>query len=294
MQAQAQEAVDAICAAQEEDGYLDTFYTIIDRSKAFTNLKDHHELYCFGHLTEAAVAWRQATGQDTLLNAARRFGRCISERFGPGKERGCPGHEIAEMALFRLYEETGEKEWLDLACFFLDVRGTEPSTFALEENRRRKEQGLPELPVTADRYAYYQAHRPVREMSEAVGHAVRQMYLCSGMADAARLTGDKEMLAASKRLWRSVTGEKLYVTGGVGSTHDGEAFSRPYDLPSDTAYSETCAAVGLVFWARRMLQLEPRGQYADVMEQALYNTVLSGMALAGKHFFYGNKLRKKA
>ena len=290
LQAQAQEAVDAICAAQEEDGYLDTFYTIIDRSKAFTNLKDHHELYCFGHLTEAAVAWRQATGQDTLLNAARRFGRCISERFGPGKERGCPGHEIAEMALFRLYEETGEKEWLDLACFFLDVRGTEPSTFALEENRRRKEQGLPELPVTADRYAYYQAHRPVREMSEAVGHAVRQMYLCSGMADAARLTGDKEMLAASKRLWRSVTGEKLYVTGGVGSTHDGEAFSRPYDLPSDTAYSETCAAVGLVFWARRMLQLEPRGQYADVMEQALYNTVLSGMALDGKHFFYVNPL----
>ncbi len=290
LEKQAQEAVDLICAAQEEDGYLNTYYSLTGREKAFTNLKDHHELYCFGHLTEAAVAWKQATGKDDLLNAARRFGRCIAERFGPGKERGCPGHEIAEMALYRLYEETGEAEWKELAQRFLDVRGTEPSTFALEENRRLKKEGKKELPVTAERYSYYQAQKPVRDMDEAVGHAVRQMYLASGMADEARLTGDEAMFKACERLWKSTVNEKMYVTGGVGGTHVGEAFSRPYDLPSDTAYSETCAAIGLAFFARRMLQLAPKAEYADVMERALYNTVLSGMALDGKSFFYVNPL----
>ena len=290
LQAEAQTAIDAICAAQEDDGYLDTCYTINNRDRAFTNLKDHHELYCFGHLVEAAVAWHQATGHDDLLNAAKRFGRCIAAKFGPGLERGCPGHEIAEMALFRLFEETGEAEWRDLANFFLDVRGTAPSTFALEENKARAAQGQAELPVTTERYQYYQAHIPVREMKEAVGHAVRQMYLCSGMADAARENNDAAMLEACKRLWQSTVRQKLYVTGGVGGKHEGEAFSRAYDLPSDTAYSETCAAVGLVFFARRMLQMIPDSPYADVMEQALYNTVLAGMALDGKSFFYVNPL----
>ena len=153
------------------------------------------------------------------------------------------GHEIAEMALLRLYEETGEREWLELANFFLDVRGTDPNTFALEENERRKSRGLSPLPVEGGRYTYYQAHMPVRRMKEAVGHAVRQMYLCSGMADAARINRDSEMEKACRRLWDSVVREKMYVTGGVGGTHVGEAFSRPFDLPSDTAYSETCAAV---------------------------------------------------
>ena len=290
LRSQAQQAIDAIAAAQEEDGYLNTYYTVLGREHAFTNLKDHHELYCFGHLAEAAVAWHQATGQRDLLEITRRFGDCIARRFGPEGQRGCPGHEIAEMALFRLYEETGEEKWKELACFFLDVRGTEPNTFALEENSRRAAQGLPPLPVTSERYAYYQAHLPVRAMREATGHAVRQMYLCSGMADAARLTGDEAMRDACRRLWDSVVREKLYVTGGVGGTHVGEAFSRPYDLPSDTAYSETCAAIGLAFFARRMLQLEPDSGFADVMEQALYNTILAGMALDGKSFFYVNPL----
>ncbi len=290
LQRQAQQAVDMICAAQEEDGYLDTYYTLTGRENAFSNLRDHHELYCFGHLAEAAAAWHQATGQDDLLSAARRFAACIARHFGPGKERGCPGHEIAEMALMRLYEETGEEAWRDLGRFFLDVRGEEPSTFALEENRRRAASGLPPLPVTAARYVYHQAHMPVRQMREATGHAVRQMYLCSGMADEARLMGDGEMQAACRRLWHSTVNEKMYVSGGVGGTHAGEAFSRPYDLPSDTAYSETCAAVGLAFFARRMLQLEPRAEYGDVMERALYNTVLAGMALDGQSFFYVNPL----
>ena len=290
LQSKAQQAIDLIAAAQEEDGYLDTFYTVTGREYAFTNLKDHHELYCFGHLVEAAVAWRQATGQDDLLNVARRYGQCIFSRFGPGRERGCPGHEIAEMALYRLYEETGEEQWRDLAQFFLDVRGTDPNTFALEDQRRAREQGKPDALPSSDHYAYYQAHKPVRETDEAVGHAVRQMYLASGMADEARLTGDREMLSACERLWNSTVNEKLYVTGGVGGTHVGEAFSRPFDLPADTAYSETCAAIGLAFFARRMLQLRPKAEYADVMERALYNTVLSGMALDGKSFFYVNPL----
>ena len=283
LQAQAQEAIDAIRAAQEDDGYLDTYYTILGREHAFTNLKDHHELYCFGHLTEAAVAWKQTTGSNDLLDVARRYGDCIARRFGPEGERGCPGHEIAEMALVRLYEQTKEEKWLDLARFFLDVRGTEPNTFALEDIRRGQK-------VNADGYAYYQAHKPVRDADEATGHAVRQMYLACGMADEARITGDGAMWAACQRLWDSVTKEKLYVTGGVGGTHLGEAFSRPFDLPSDTAYSETCAAIGLAFWARRMLEAETDSRYADVMELALYNTVLSGMALDGKSFFYVNPL----
>ena len=290
LQAQAQEAVDLICAAQEEDGYLDTFYTLNDRERAFTNLKDHHELYCFGHLTEAAVAWHQATGRDDLLRAACRFGACIARTFGPHGKQGCPGHEIAEMALMRLYEETGDAQWKDLAGFFLDVRGAAPSTFALEENDRRREKGLPDMPVEAGRYAYYQAHMPVRDMREATGHAVRQMYLCSGMADAARANGDEKLREACEALWRSTVREKMYVTGGVGGTHVGEAFSRPYDLPADTAYSETCAAIGLCFFARRMLELAPRSEYADVLERALYNTVPAGMALDGQHFFYVNPL----
>ena len=290
LEREAEELVRAVCAAQEEDGYLDTYFTLTGIEDAFSDLKDHHELYCFGHLTEAAVAWKQATGRDDLLNAARRYGDCITRRFGPGKERACPGHEIAEMALFRLYELTGEDKWKELALFFLDVRGTEPNTFALEDNRRREKQGLPPVSIASSSYVYWQADRPVRDTAEARGHAVRQMYLAAGMADAARLTGDQEMLSACERLWDSVTRRQMYVTGGVGATHQGEAFSRPYDLPSDAAYAETCAAIGLCFFARRMLELSPKAEYADVMEQALYNTVLSGMALDGKSFFYVNPL----
>ncbi len=284
----AQEAVDAICAAQEPDGYLDTYYTLGVRSRAFSNLRDNHELYCLGHLTEAAVAWHQATGKTDLLQAACRFADYAAGILGreAGKKRGYPGHEIAEMALVRLWEETGEDRFLELAKYFIDERGQEPSYFALEEQER---QGLPR-PREASAFAYHQAHRPVREQEEIVGHAVRAMYLCSGMADLARITGDETLAAACRRLWHSAVEEKRYITGGVGATHLGEAFSRPYDLPSDTAYSETCASIGLAFFGRRMLQLEPKSIYGDVMEEALFNTVLSGMALDGKSFFYVNPL----
>jgi len=290
----ADEAIDIVCAAQAENGYLDTYYIINGMDRIFTNLRDHHELYCFGHLIEGAVAYWQATGKDKLLKAAERYADFIFSRFGAeeGKCKGYPGHEIAEMALAKLYEVTGERKYLDLSRFFLDMRGTKPYYFDLEEKERAEYEGrsfqMPDPRET--RHWYHQAYAPVREQSEATGHAVRAVYLYSGMADVARLTGDEAMYAACERLWNNIVNEKLYITGGIGATHMGEAFSFGYDLPNDTAYSETCAAIGLAFFARRMLEIRADRRYGDVMEQALYNTVLAGMALDGRSFFYVNPL----
>lgn len=282
-------AIDIVCAAQMDDGYLDTFYIINDTSKRFTNLRDHHELYCFGHLAEGAIAYFQATGKDKLLSAAERFADCIYERFGSGEGKciGYPGHEIAEMALIRLYDLTKKEKYLSLAKFFVDGRGVKPYYFDEELKRTRPGNALL---GQEERYHYHQAHRPVREQDEAVGHAVRAVYLYSGMADVARNAKDESLLKACEVLWNNITRKKMYITGGIGSTHIGEAFSFNYDLPNDTAYAETCAAIGLVFFARRMLLIHPKAEYADVMERALYNGVLSGMALDGKSFFYVNPL----
>lgn len=284
LEERADRLIDLVCAAQQPDGYLDTYYILNGLDGAFTNLRDHHELYCFGHLAEGAVAYWQATGKDKLLRAACRFADLIDEKFrDPDGCQGYPGHEIAEMALFRLYEATGEARYRALAQRFLDRRGRRPYYFDAERNESPAAPG--EL-----RYQYHQAHLPVREQREAVGHAVRAMYLYSGMADSARLTGDEAMGEACRALWRDVTRRKMYVTGGVGSTDAGEAFTFAHDLPNDTAYAETCASVGLVFFARRMLQMEAKAEYADVMERALYNGVLSGMSADGEKFFYVNPL----
>ena len=283
----ADDAIDVVCAAQQDDGYLDTYYIINGKDKIFTNLKDHHELYCFGHLAEGAVAYYQATGKDKLLKAAERFADYIADYFGEkeGKCKGYPGHEIAEMALIRLYETTGEEKYLRLSQFFINQRGTRPYYFDIEQGLK-----LSDKERESQRYQYYQAHLPVREQKEAVGHAVRAVYLYSGMADIARHRGDKSLYQACETLWDNIVDQKMYLTGGIGSTHIGEAFSFAYDLPNDTAYAETCASIGLVFFARRMLQIAPKAKYADVMERALYNGVLSGMALDGKSFFYVNPL----
>lgn len=285
----ADDAIDVICAAQDDNGYLDTYYLLNGMDQAFTNLRDNHELYCLGHLIEGAISYYQGTGKDKLLRAACRYADYVSSIFGPAENqrKGYPGHEIAEMALLRLYEATGESKYRDLANFFLDQRGTQPHYFDIEGKARADQEDKPFKP---GEYSYHQAHKPVREQDEAVGHAVRAMYLFSGMADAARLNQDESMLEACRKLWYSTVRDKLYVTGGVGGTVVGEAFSFPFDLPNDLAYSETCAAIGLAFFARRMLQLDPCGEYADVMELALYNTVLAGMALDGKSFFYVNPL----
>lgn len=282
----ADEAIRLIASAQAEDGYLDTYYILNGRDRTFTNLRDHHELYCFGHMAEAAAAYHRATGNAELLGVAERFAAYIEAHIGPepGKRHGYPGHEIAEMALVRLWEETGNERYLRLSRYFIDERGKAPNYFASEGHP------APSFERPEEPFSYYQAHKPVREQDEAKGHAVRAMYLYSGMADIARLTGDETLKEACRKLFRSVTREKMYITGGVGSTHIGEAFTFPFDLPNDLAYTESCAAIGLCFFARRMLQLEPKAEYADAMERALYNNVLSGIALDGKSFFYVNPL----
>ena len=284
LSAQADAAIELICAAQADDGYLDTYYILHGREHAFENLRDNHELYCFGHLTEAAVAYFRATGKTRLLACARRFADLLCERFSdlPGGSPGYPGHPEAELALYRLYAATGEARYRALAERFLSRRGQRPYFYDAERGAAPAKPG--EL-----RYTYYQAHLPVRSQREAVGHAVRAMYLYSAMADCAGF-GDREMYAACRALFADVAYRKMYVTGGVGSTADGEAFTFAYDLPNDTAYAETCAAAGLVFFAWRMLQLEPDALYGDVLERALYNGLLAGMSADGKRFFYVNPL----
>ena len=290
----ADQAVDIVCAAQLDNGYLDAYYILNGMDRAFTNLRDHHELYCLGHLVEGAVAYYQGTGKDKLLKAACRFADYVDERFGrkPGQLRGYPGHEIAEMALVRLYEVTGEQRYLDLAEYFVTERGRQPYIFDIQadENAKRDADANYKPNTDPNRYAYHQANKPATEQDEAVGHAVRAGYFYSGLADVARLTDDQDLADAAERLWRNIVDKKLYVTGGIGGTVDGEAFSYNYDLPNDSAYSETCAAISLAFFARRMLELAPKAEYADVMESALYNTTLAGMALDGKSFFYVNPL----
>lgn len=281
----ADDAVEVVCAAQCDDGYLDTYYTINAPDKRFTNLRDDHELYCLGHLIEGAVGYYEATGHDRLLNAARRYADCVCERFGDGEGqlRGYPGHEIAELALVKLYRLTGDKKYLRLSEFFINERGTTPNYFA-------REHGEEEPPQGSRRYEYHQAHKPVREQDEAVGHAVRAVYLYAGMAAAAKETGDESLVRACKTLWNNIERKKLYINGGIGASPAGEAFSYNYHLPNDTMYNETCASIGLVFFARRMLELDVNSRYADVMERALYNGIPSGMALDGKSFFYVNPL----
>ena len=285
LEKQADEAIDLICSAQEPDGYLDTYYILGNKDKAFTNLKDHHELYCFGHLTEAAVVYAKATGKTRLLDAARRYADWIRQRLGKeeGKKRGYPGHEIAEMALAALYEATGDESFYELGKYFIDERGKKPYYYD-------SEQGIAPAGKNELRYEYNQAHQPVAEMEEAVGHAVRAVYLYAGVADYAGLSGDETYLAAGRRLWESITREKMYITGGIGATRFGEAFSFPYYLPNELAYSETCASIGMAMFDKRMLQIDMDSRYADDLEKQIYNTILAGMALDGKSFFYVNPL----
>ncbi|MCK4506802.1 MAG: glycoside hydrolase family 127 protein, partial [Candidatus Aegiribacteria sp.] len=272
--------------AQHPDGYLNSYFTVVEPANRWTNLRDRHELYCAGHLIEAAVTHFSATGDDRFINIIIRYADCIDSVFGSGagQKRGYPGHEELELALVKLFRATGENRYLELAGFFLNQRGTRPHYYDLESESREED--------PAENYEYWQAHLPVREQTEAVGHAVRAMYLYSGMADVAVETGDTELAETCRLLWRNVTAKRMYITGGVGSTERGESFTADYDLPNETAYAETCAAIGLVFWAHRMLRIDkkPNSEYADVMERSLYNCVLSGVSLDGTHFFYTNPL----
>ncbi|MDR3193385.1 MAG: glycoside hydrolase family 127 protein [Treponema sp.] len=283
------ETIDIICYAQQPDGYLNTYYIINGLEKRFTNLKDHHELYCMGHFIEAAAAYYEATGKRKLLEAMIRYVDNVDTHIGPeeGKLHGYPGHEIAEMALVRLYALTGDKKHLGLAKYFIDQRGQAPLYFEEETSRNGNTFYWQDSYV---KYQYYQAGKPVREQDVAEGHAVRAVYLYSGMADVARLTGDQELFAACKALYANITKRQMYITGAIGQSAYGETFSYDYDLPNDTVYAETCAAIGLAFFARRMAAIEPRAEYADVLERTLFNGIISGMALDGESFFYVNPL----
>lgn len=285
----ADEAIDLIGQAQHDNGYLNTYFTIQEPSKEWTNLYEAHELYCAGHLFEAGTAYYQATGKRKLLDISCRFADLIDNLFGtkPGQMRAYCGHPEIELALVKLYQVTGEERYLNLSLYFIDERGSKPNYFIEEWERRGRTtiwaQGEPNLEV-------YQSHLPVREQPVAVGHSVRAVYMYTAMTDLARLTGDAKLREACERLWANTTGKQMYITGGIGTTHLGEAFTFDHDLPNDTVYAETCASIGLIFWARRMLQLEAKSEYADVMERALYNNVLGSMAKDGKHFFYVNPL----
>ena len=280
--------IDMIADAQQDDGYLNIHFTVVEPENRWTNLRDMHELYCAGHLVEAAVAYYEGTGKCKLLDVLCRYVDAIDSLFGPreGQRRGYPGHEEIELALVKLYRVTKERRYLDLARFFIDERGRQPHYYDFEARERGED---PE-DFHGRAYNYNQSHLPVREQATAEGHAVRAMYLFSAMADVATETGDSTLLGACKTLWRNVSERRMYVTGGVGSFPFGERFTYDYDLPNALAYAETCAAIGLVFWAHRMLQIEADSRYADVLERALYNGVLSGVSLDGKAFFYANPL----
>ncbi len=287
----ADQVIDLIGRVQEPDGYLDTYFTIDRRDQRWTNVRDMHELYCAGHLIEAAVAYYQATGKRKILDIVCRLADHIGSVFGPepGKKKGYPGHEEIELALVKLYHTTGEKRYLDLGKFFIDERGKLPRFFDGEAEALGEPK--PYGPTGGKyTYEYNQSHKPVREQDVAVGHAVRATYLYSAMADLARETGDMSLAETCQKLWKNVTGKQMYLTGSIGSSAFGEAFSFDYDLPNDTTYGETCAAIGLVFWAQRMQQMDLNGKYGDAMERALYNGILSGISLDGTKYFYVNPL----
>ncbi|MFC5469210.1 glycoside hydrolase family 127 protein [Cohnella suwonensis] len=294
----ADETIDLLGRAQQADGYLNTFFTIKYPDRRWSNERDDHETYCAGHLIEAAVAYYETTGKIKLLDIACKLADHIDTVYGAeeGKLRGYPGHQEIELALMRLYEATGDERYLKLSRYFIDERGQEPNYFKLEADKRAERFGRESLLAEGyyhlykHNYEYNQSHLPVREQQHAVGHAVRAVYMYAGMTDVAAETQDQSLFEACKRLWDNVTRRQMYITGGIGSNHDGEAFSFDYDLPNDTAYTETCASIGLIFWAHRMLHLDPDGKYADVIERALYNGTISGMSLDGKSFFYVNPL----
>lgn len=278
--------IDLIEKAQDADGYLNTFYTIENREKRWTNLQEGHELYCSGHMMEAACAYCEATGKDRLLRVMEKNAEHIYRHFIVEGHEGFPGHPEVELALLKLYRATGNEHCFALAEHFINIRGVD-SHFYEKESKARGWNIWNSDPCNT---RYTQSHMPVRSQSDAVGHAVRAVYLYTGMADLASMTGDGELFAACKRLWESITERRMYITGGIGTTVIGEAFTTDYDLPCDTAYAETCASIGLMFFASKMLENEIDSRYADVMERAFYNTVLAGMQLDGKRFFYVNPL----
>ncbi len=277
---QLDELVELVISAQQEDGYLNTHFTLVEPENRWKHIAGDHELYDAGHLMEAAVAHAAATGKRNFLDAMCRYADNIAGVFGPGpgQKRGYPGHEEIELALIKLAHASGNKHYRELAAFFVNERGQEPNYYVTEEK------------VPRDRLVNVQAHKPLRDQTEAEGHAVRAMYLYCGAADVAAETGDRELFRTVERLYRNVTERRMFITGGIGSSCRGESFTHDFGLPNDTAYAESCAAIGLALLAKRLLDVSGKAEYADVLERILYNNGLSGISLAGDTFFYCNPL----
>lgn len=277
LEKKADQWIDKFAAAQQPDGYINTFYTLTGLDKRWNNM-DKHEMYCAGHMIEAGVAYYKATGKRKLLDVCIRMADHMMNTFGPDKRHWVPGHEEIELALVKLYQVTGQENYLDFANWLLEERG--------HGYGNKGDEGEWD-PV------YYQDNKPVREMTDIAGHAVRCMYLYCGMADVAAIKRDSGYIAALNRLWDDVVLRNMYITGGIGSSHHNEGFTEDYDFPNLDAYCETCASVGMVLWNQRMNQLTGDSKYVDVLERSMYNGALAGISLAGDRFFYVNPLESK-
>ena len=275
LEAKCDEWIDKFAAAQQADGYINTYFTLTGLENRWTDI-DKHEMYCAGHMIEAGVAYYKATGKRKLLDVCEKMAAHMMSVFGPDKRHWVPGHEEIELALVKLYEVTGKKEYLDFAAWLLDQRGHGYGAYVGRDENYWK--------------VHYQDEHPVRELETIAGHAVRAMYLYCGMADVAAYTGDEGLIAALDRLWDHVVNRNMYITGGIGQSSSNEGITEDYDLPNLTAYCETCASVGMVFWNWRMNQLSGDAKYADVMERSMYNGALAGINLSGNKFFYVNPL----
>jgi len=267
------EIIDNIRRSQEPDGYLNTWFSLKEPEKRWQNLQHAHELYCAGHMFEAAVAHYHATGKRNFLEVACKFADYIDSVFGPDKRHGIAGHPEIELALVKLWRATGEERYLELTRYFVEEHGND---------EHRELFG-----------GYCQDHKPVREQDEPVGHAVRFLYFYSGVADLAAIDGDQGYVDTMERLWQFIVNKKMYVTGGVGVQGHGEGFARPYYLPNYGAYCETCASIGMVFWNHRLALLHGEGRFADLVERLLYNGAISGISLDGSGFFYVNPLASR-
>jgi DUF1680 family protein len=260
---------------QRPDGYLNTYFTFEMATQRWTNF-DLHEMYCAGHLFQAAVAHFKATGSERLLDVALRFADHICDTFGPEERKlqAVDGHAEVEMALVELFRVTGKRRYLEGARYFVDARG----------------HGLLGRPYGQHEPSYSQDHEPLRDQGEVVGHAVRALYLYSGAADVYAKTGEPALVEALERLWENMTTRRMYVSGGLGSRYEGEALGKDFELPNERAYTETCAAIASVMWNWRMLAVGGEARYADLIEHTLYNAVLLGLSLDGQHYFYQNPL----
>lgn len=278
LEAKADEWIDKIAAAQQSDGYINTYFTLAEPDRRWCNM-DMHEMYCAGHLLEAGVAYYQATGKRKLLDTAQRMVDYMMTIFGPRKGHWVPGHEEIELALVKLYNITGEEKYLTFSHWLLEQRGHGYGSLGTSPTTK------------AHWYApQYQDELPVRELNVITGHAVRAMYLFCGMADVGALQNDTGYVNALNRVWENVVRCKMYVTGGIGHSGHVEGFSADYDLPNKEAYCETCASVGMVYWNERMNELTGDGKYVDILERSMYNGALAGVSLDGDRFFYVNPL----